>query len=115
MGLDNSQVMCCIDGCESLGAHVDPLSNRLYCEYHWQEECRHCNAPPCDQPGCADAGLVTQHGTNNHWCTKHAWRRDRMEQGLRHPSSFTDDDMDFLKTLAIRLDGDNRDKENNNG
>jgi hypothetical protein len=38
-----------------------------------------------------------------------------MEQGLRHPPSFTDDDVDFLKTLAIRLDGDNRDKENNNG
>ena len=107
----SSNVMCCIEGCESFGAHADPLSNRLYCEYHWQLECRECSAPPCDQQGCTDAGLVTQHSTGNHWCTKHAWKFDRMEQGLRHPPRFTDDDMDFLKTLAIRLDGDNRDEK----
>jgi hypothetical protein len=112
MGLDNSQVMCCIDGCESFGAHADPMTNRLYCSYHWQEECRECNQPPCDGKGCEYPGRITD-PDGKHWCTEeHAWKMHRFDSaGLRHPPVFTDLDIEFTKSLGIMLDGDDRDKK----
>ncbi len=110
----DSVIICCIDGCERLGA----LRNKrglFFCREHYieeleQETCTTCTscAPKCDVSGCTGDGVIEQHGTGKRYCIEHAWKGDR-DHGLSHPASvLTDADKSFLSLLSISFDGDDR-------
>jgi hypothetical protein len=94
--------------CSNIGKITDGSGN-LYCEECWRNLGYDCaSAPKCAVTGCENIGVINQHKTGKVFCTAHAWRTERYEQGLRHPPGFTDDDEDFIRSIGIRLDGDNR-------
>ena len=90
-----STIMCCIAGCERVGTRS--LEGKLFCYPHWVEEmneippiietncekeCSGCDVVPfkCCVKDCNSGGIITQIGTQNHYCVNHAWKVDRPDQ-----------------------------------
>jgi hypothetical protein len=101
-------IMCCIDGCESEGTHRDNVTGRAFCEVHWGEECAAHNARTCDAYGCHDAGTIVMDGIGKCFCPAHAWTQRSGYARQSGTLSLNDQDMVFLKSQAISLDGDDR-------
>src|SRR5208337_78098 len=87
-----------IAGCTHFGTHFH--GGRFYCIDHWREEvgeqpkeeCTDCNectvSFKCCVKDCNGEGIITQIGTQNHYCVKHAWKVDRPDEaGLYHPTT----------------------------
>ncbi len=90
----DSEIMCCIAGCDRVGGRS--LDGLLFCYPHWveamnekpKESCTDCDVVPfkCCVKDCNNEGIITQMGTQNHYCITHAWKVDRPdEHGLCHP------------------------------
>ena len=81
----HSAIMCCIAGCDRVGTRN--LDNKLFCYPHWvdamnelpKEGCTGCDDVPF-KCFCNAEGVITQMGTQNHYCVDHAWKVDRPDQ-----------------------------------
>lgn len=104
---------CEIAGCLKFGTHFH--AGRWFCIEHWgeavgEQECKECVAIPfkCCVKDCNAKGVITQIGTQNHYCLSHAWRVDRPDEaGLQHPLQANWNPEDAVRAHGTGLDVNN--------